>query len=290
MEKYSIVIPTFDDGPAVMKVINAALQSDAAKVVIVGGGNIPWNEIESINDNRLIRIHENTRKGKSRAIMNSISLLNEDIVFIVSGDIILDSTIFMDIFRKFDREVGVVVPKVSVINSTNIWEKACRAIWDIHDSQIKIMTSLSMNVHGGELIAVRREILLDFREVINDDAYLCLRSIEMGMKVIYDDGSVVKSVVPSNFFDIITQRRRIIYGHMQLMRMRMDPMVMDTLLFNNIRIFFLIFVDFIKRHREDLLYLPITLAAETTSMILAKIDILSGRGHRIWRIVPRESK
>ena len=290
MERYSIVIPTFDDGPAIIKVINAALQSDAAKVVIVGGGNIPWDEIESINDDRLIRIHENTRKGKSGAIMDSIGLLNEDIVFIVSGDIMFDSTIFTGIFRKFDREVGVVVPKVSVINFSNIWEKACRAIWDMHDSQIKIMTSLSLNVHGGELIAVRREILLDFREVINDDAYLCLRSIEMGMKVIYDDGSVVKSVVPSNFFDIITQRRRIIYGHMQLIRMRMDPMVMDTLLFNNIRIFFLIFVDFIRRHREDLLYLPITMAAETTSMILARIDILLGRDHRVWRIVPRGSK
>lgn len=290
MEKYSIVIPTFDDGPAVMKVINAALQSDATKIIVIGGGNIPWDEIEIIDDDRLIKIHENTRKGKAIAIMNSIDLLNEDIVFIVSGDIILDSTIFTRIFRKFDKEVGAVIPKISVINSSNIWEKACRVVWDLHDSQIKIMTSLSQRAHGGELIAVRREILSDFKEVINDDAYLCLKSIEMGMKVIYDDESVVKSVVPSNFFDIITQRRRIIYGHMQLMKMKMDPMVMDTLLFNNIRIFFLIFVDFIRKHREDLLYLPITVAAETISMILARIDFISGKDHRVWRIVPRESR
>jgi len=290
MEKYSIVIPTFDDGPAVMKVINAALQSDATKIIIIGGGNIPWDEIEIIDDDRLIKIHENTRKGKAMAIMNSIDLLNEDIVFIVSGDIIFDSTIFTRIFRKFDEEVGAVVPKISVINSSNIWEKACCVLWDLHDSQIKIMTSLSQSAHGGELIAVRREILSDFKEVINDDAYLCLKSIQMGMKVIYDDESVVKSVVPSNFFDIITQRRRIIYGHIQLMKMKMDPMVMDTLLFNNIHIFFLIFVDFIRKHREDLLYLPITVAAETISMILARIDFISGKDHRVWRIVPRESR
>ncbi len=289
MTKYSILILSYDDENLVMRPFISALESDAEAIILVGGGKIPWEMIDAFKDHRLVKIHETERSGKARAISKSLAYAKGDIIFLVSGDISFKDSIFSEIIGKFDNLTGVVVPRVLPSNLENMWEKSCKVLWDLHDSQLRIMTGLSKSAHGGELIAVRFEILKNFREVINDDAFLCLKSLEMGFKVVYSSESVVTCRVPSNFTDIIDQRRRIIYGHIELMKIGLDPMVMDTLAFRNFRIFLLILTDFLKRHREDFPFFPLTLATELISFFLAKADHLLGRDHTIWKIVPRFS-
>lgn len=287
MVKFSIMILSYDDGPLVLNPVRAALNSDASSIVLIGGGDIPREQIFGIGDLRFKKVFEEKRTGKAKAISRAIPLVDGEIVFIVSGDIQFNENIFHHMLAKFDEDVGVVVPKVVPLNSMNIWEKSCAVLWDIHDSQLKVMTSLGLSSHGGELIAVRRGLLDNFDEVINDDAYICLKAYSRGLRVIYDDDSIVSCIVPSDFFSIIDQRRRINYGHIQLRKMGLDPMIMNTLLFNNKRLFFIIFRTFVKENRRDVIFLPVTITTEVLSLILAKMDYISRKNHILWKIVPR---
>ncbi len=284
---YCIVIFSYDDGDLAKIPISKALSSRASSIIFAGGGKAPYDFISTIEDERFIPRIEDKRIGKSSALLGILKFIQEDVTFLVSGDISFGDEIFEQMMREFDESTGVVVPRISLADGSGLWWNVSKVLWDIHDSQLTVLSQLSENSHGGELIAIKTSLLKGFRDVINDDAFLCISAANMGLSVKYLDSAVVKSISPRSFLDLVVQRRRINYGHLELLRMRMDPKVMDTLLFTDPSLFMLIMNHFLKKHREDLIFLPLTIFCEFISMTLSRIDFATGKSHKIWKIVPR---
>jgi cellulose synthase/poly-beta-1,6-N-acetylglucosamine synthase-like glycosyltransferase len=285
----TLIIFSYDDGSLLLNPLHSALESNVDEIFLLYGGNAPYSEIAQITDSRLLKILESERKGKSGALRSIIDDISGDIVFMVSGDVIFDPGIVSLCEGKFSQNVGAISVKVRPINTDRLTERAAEIMWNIHDFQLSLLSSIHKNVHGGEFVALRKEIIKDMPEVVNDDEYLCIKAAEMGREVLYIDDVEVRNFVPSNPFDLFQQRRRINYGHIEIMKMGSDPMVMDSLFFTDPGTFIDIFSKFLKSRRWRLVPLVLSMAIEILSVASARIDMIAKKDHRRWHIVKRSS-
>jgi hypothetical protein len=61
----------------------------------------------------------------------------------------------------------------------------------------------------------------DVPELINEDAFLCLRAEVNGLSVNYLKDGEVHNLVPSNPMNLFQQRRRVNFGHIELKKNRL---------------------------------------------------------------------
>ncbi|MEM0133794.1 MAG: glycosyltransferase family 2 protein [Thermoplasmatales archaeon] len=287
--KKTAVIFSYNDGPLLLPPLTAALHSHIDQIFLLYGGEKVTPEIEYINDLRLVKVWENNRKGKVAALNSIVSEITGEIVFLISGDISFDPVIFERCEEKFSGDVGAISVRVRPTNTRNLTEKIGSMMWEMHDFQLSYLSKMSVNVHGGEFLCIRKSLMWEMPEVINDDEYLCLRASSLGLKVLYLEGETVHNMVPSNPFDLFQQRRRVNFGHLEIMRQGKDPLVMDTLFVNNTSLFLGIFSSFLREKRVNVLYLMGAVFIEFLAILSSRFDLAAGKDHRKWAMVKKET-
>ncbi len=289
MTSSTAVIISYDDGPILKNLVHEVLKSDVSRVVVMYGGHNGESEfMKSIDDKRLVCDENTERLGKCECLNRSFEYLIGDYVFVMSGDMEVDSDVFSKLISGFRDCVGVVVPKVIPRKSRGIHGLIGEIIWKLHDIQLSYLSERDLNVHGGELIAIRRSLLKKLPLVVNDDAYLCISAKNSGYSVIYDNSVTVHNFLPTGIRDLISQRVRINFGHQQLLRMKFDPLVMSTLLFTDRSVFFDIMLIYLKKYPRDAFGLPFVFLIELLSVAVARIRIRQGKNYLIWPIIKRD--
>ena len=91
-------------------------------------------------------------------------------------------------------------------------------LWDIHNATLDELDSKNDLGHAGDLLAVRRNLVHQFPNVINDDSFLALTVRERGFKVKRLNHGSVWITGPKSPTDYIYQRSRILRGHFELIR------------------------------------------------------------------------
>jgi len=289
MKMCTAVIISYDDGVIFKNLLQEVIRSQVARIVVmIGGHNGESDFLKNIDDSRLIYESNNDRLGKCECLNRALKYVAGDYVFVISGDIELNHDIFEKLILCFSEDVGVIVPKVIPRKTPGLHGLVGDIIWKLHDVQLTYLSERGLNVHGGELIAIRRSLLNKLPLVVNDDAYLCISAKNSGYSVIYNNNVTVNNFLPTCIRDLVRQRIRINFGHQQLLRMKFNPLVMSTLLMTDRKVFFDIMRVYMRRHKRDALVLPMVFLIELLSVVIARIQIHQGKNYLIWPLVKRD--
>ena len=287
--KKTAIIFSYNDGDLILSPLHSVLKSDVDQVFLLYGGENVSRGIDGIEDMRLIKVLEKERKGKVSALMSIVPNICGDIVFLLSGDIIFDPLLIKKCEESFEGTTGVVTVRVIPSNSLSFTEKVASLMWEMHDLQLSIMSKRGSNVHAGEFLCVRKGLLRDLPEVINEDEFLCIKAANSGLSVKYLEDQQVHNFVPSNLVDSFQQRRRVNFGHIEIEKIGWDPRIMDTLVFNETPLFLEIFSSFLKKKKWSVGTLFGAFSIEFLANLSARMDSYFGKDHRKWIMVKREN-
>ena len=287
--KKTAIIFSYNDGDLVLSPLKSVLKSDVDQVFLLYGGDPIPEEINRIQDNRLIKVLEKERKGKVKALNSISSNILGDIVFLISGDVSFDPSLIKRCEDSFTGTTGVVSVRVLPSNTRNYTEKIGALMWEMHDLQLSILSESGINVHAGEFLCVRKGLLRDLPEVINEDEFLCIEAANNSLSVKYLKDQEVHNYVPSNLVDLLQQRRRVNFGHIEIEKIGWDPRIMDTLVFSETPLFLVIFSTFLKQKKWNVATLFGAVSIEILANLSARMDSYFGKDHRKWTMVKRET-
>ena len=287
--KKTAIIFSYNDGDLVLSSLKSVLKSDVDQVFLLYGGDPIPEEISRIQDNRLIKVLEKERKGKVKALNSISSNILGDIVFLISGDVSFDPSLIKRCEDSFTGTTGVVSVRVLPSNTRNYTEKIGALMWEMHDLQLSILSESGINVHAGEFLCVRKGLLRDLPEVINEDEFLCIEAANNSLSVKYLKDQEVHNYVPSNLVDLLQQRRRVNFGHIEIKKIGWDPRIMDTLVFSETHLFLVIFSTFLKQKKWNVATLFGAVSIEILANLSARMDSYFGKDHRKWTMVKRET-
>jgi cellulose synthase/poly-beta-1,6-N-acetylglucosamine synthase-like glycosyltransferase len=227
----SAIVFAFEEVGALRRCLPSLLASSVGEIYVMYGGTDGSREyVDSIADPRLHGVYETIRAGKWRAFNRAIELVRGEVVLLVSGDTTFDPTVIDRLVAQCTPDVGVVFPRVVPTNISGGVTSLGATLWELHDAQIIEFERKGLPVHGGELQAVRRTLLEPINGVVNEDAYLCLRAVEQGYRVLYDRSTVIGNTVPEVMDEFLAQRTRVNYGHRQLAAVGRAPSTLDRLI------------------------------------------------------------
>lgn len=259
------------------------------KIVLAIGGNIKLREMPDGRDQgKVVVLYEKDRLGKAESYNRALNCLQSDITFLVSGDVRYDPGIFSRLESYFQGEVGMVIPRVVPSPPKTFAESVGSIMWLIHDITMETANRESRYFCGGELQAVKHPMPLISPEIINDDEFLCHQVYASGNRIVYARDIEVVNFMPVDFRHLLQQRTRINYGHLQSQRFNNWHSSISLKGFREIRESVHILFTFLKRHRNQVFPLFVSIFLEIVSIILAKIQEYGGKSYRYWKLRPQE--
>ena len=242
-------------------------------------------------DPRLVPLYERRREGKSSALNKIIRHASGDILVLASADIRIARNTIPRLVEGLveNREWGAVDSNVELVNGDKtVMDRIGNILWDTHNATLDRLDSQGrLGQVAGDLVAVRRDLIDQLPDVINDDAYIALRVRQRGFQVKRIHDAMVWIAAPRTPVDYLLQRSRILRGHLQLIKMfgKMPTTFEFQVLWNPKR-YLKILVKAVGRLGPRYL-MPLALAGflEFLSFQVAVIHSLTKHGHEPWRII-----
>jgi cellulose synthase/poly-beta-1,6-N-acetylglucosamine synthase-like glycosyltransferase len=135
-------------------------------------------------------------------------------------------------------------------------------------------------------MAARVEAMKELPEgVINDGAYLGGTARSRGYSIKHCEDAYVEIDVPTKISSLLSQRRRIIFGHLQTWRMiGKVPRTVESLLVSSPAIALKVLVNSLSRAPKLILALPVATVTEGISAGLAVFDAMrASKKHVVWK-------
>jgi len=276
----------YDNASGLSRLIPEVLATEVDEVVVMCGGTDGSRHVlAAIPDPRLTVVFEEERTGKWDAFNRGIERVHGDVVFLLSGDVRLDPEVFPCLLRSIADGAGVAFPRVEPSNVHGWVTRIGARLWSLRDAQHVEAAQLGLTVHGGELQAVRRELLEKIPPIVNEDAWVCLRAAERGYSVVYARDAVIANTVPESLGDLLRQRTRINFGHFQLWEAGYLPSTLDTLLVRRPTLFVRVFWRSILAHPRDFGTMPVLAVLEGIALLRGFVDHRRGLDYTRWRLV-----
>jgi cellulose synthase/poly-beta-1,6-N-acetylglucosamine synthase-like glycosyltransferase len=178
-------------------------------------------ELEGV-DKRLVVVLENKREGKAIAINKIIRRATGDILVLASADIKLGRNSIPRLVQSLadNSSWGAVDSRVELVNGdTKLMDRVCTLLWEVHNEILDELDGDDRLAHvAGDLWAVRRELIGEIPNTINDDAYLALMVQRKGSAIHRVGNSLVSIAGPRSPAEYVAQRSRILLGHFHLIR------------------------------------------------------------------------
>jgi biofilm PGA synthesis N-glycosyltransferase PgaC len=237
------------------------------------------------SDPRIRLIVEKERKGKASAINILLSKCNSDIMIMEPADTIPKSGSIRNLVLPFRRKsIGGTSGTEVLINPEN------SAMGWIPHVQWKLFDYISESEDRegsyfrlcGEFCAIRTGIVKRIPEyIVNDDAYIGLQIKRAGYDLAFVPEAKVIGKGPAKIREYLTQRRRVVYGHIQLEKQSKAQVAT----INSSRILKAL-PRMIGLHPKKLFGTLMAMSLEALSTMLARMDIRRGKSHTKWRMVP----
>lgn len=262
------------------------------KVVVVASGCDPRpieraREIASI-DPRFLIVEDSIRKGKFAAINQIIDDFDGDLLVLVNSDARplqgAISTLLQEITK--DRNVGVVSASPVVSGGKGMTNSVLQLMWGVHNECLSRLSDIEINNHCcDELIVIRKEALRKLPPgTVNDGAYLAGAAYHAGYSTKFCRAAEVEIDVPLSFADVVRQRRRIVYGHVQIWKsVGRSPRTLESMLPGNPLLSLSILIETLAKSPGLILALPLAIIGEAASIVMAFYDNLSSdKKHTTW--------
>ena len=295
---FTVGICATDTPPTLQPLLETVLMSEAPgfvlkKVVLVASEcsveTLRAARKIAARDLRIRLIEHEKRTGKADAINEIFRETEGDYLVYVNADAMVGIESIPTLLKSIDEDRGA-----GFISGRPIFERPGGLISDVLDVMWSSFSLLSSDPNGSrqsnhgtdELMVIRSELLVELPPgVVNDGAYVAGRIRERGFRVGYQPEAVVRIDVPKRMIDLIRQRRRILFGHIQVKRLvGKAPRTVETMMlfspFESIKIVILLLANKPKR----VLFLPIAALGELIALSGALWDTFaSNAGHAVWK-------
>jgi cellulose synthase/poly-beta-1,6-N-acetylglucosamine synthase-like glycosyltransferase len=233
-------------------------------------------------------IIEHERRGKAEAINQIMRNSIGELLVMQNGDAYPQRGAIRGLLSMArDPNVGAVSATPLLEQGHGLLRQSLEIMWTAHSS-----LSLQLN-HAGicnhacdELMVFRKDLVREFPEdTINDGAFIGGLVRARGYLVKFSPTSRVKIEVPLRPIDLVRQRRRITFGHVQVWkRLGRPPRTMESMMIGNPLSSLRMFVRTISTAPGRILAIPVTLTIEAISVTLGLLDVIvSTDRHRVWR-------
>ena len=240
-------------------------------------------------DPRIRLIEHERRTGKADALNEIFKETEGDFLVYVNADALISTKSIPALLKSIEGDAGA-----GFVSGRPTFERPRGLISDVLDVMWSSQNLLSSHPdqkrwrnHGtDELMAIRSGLLPELpRKVVNDGAYIAGRISEMGFRVGFQPEAVVRIDVPKRMVDLITQRRRILYGHIQVKRLvGKAPRTVETMMFFSPAQSAAIVIKMLAKRPRRVTVLPIAATGELIALLGALWDTLvSKTGHAVWK-------
>jgi len=240
-------------------------------------------------DPRLRLIEHEKRTGKADALNEVFSQTEGDFLVYVNADALIDSDSIPLLLKSIEEDEGT-----GFVSGRPVFAKASGVISDILDVMWSSFNLLSSDPgqskqtnHGtDELMVIRSDLLSDLPPgVVNDGAYIAGKIRERGFRIAFQPDAVVQIDVPRRMIDLIQQRRRILFGHIQVKRLLgKAPRTVETMMFFSPSQSLEIVIRMLADNPRLILVLPVAAVGELLAVAGALWDtFVHKQTHAIWR-------
>lgn len=240
-------------------------------------------------DPRLILLEEDLRHGKAEAVNRIIENSLGDYLLFVNSDTLplRGSSSELLLAAKCDAKAGVVSGKPYFESRRTLTSKVEQLMWLAHNECSARLDFLEGGNHTSDELMVVKSEILEFLPygLVNDGAYFASRATSSGYSVAFCRSAGVRINVPNRWVDLISQRRRILFGHFQVRKFTgQTPRTVESMLVSSPLFSLDIIVSILSRNPKLIFALPFAVVGEALSFFLAVKDwIVSTEEHRVWR-------
>ncbi len=239
-------------------------------------------------DNRLMLIEEPIRRGKATAVNQIIERFEGEFLVLVNSDALPErgaiGKLLMLIAQNDD--VGMVSASPVVDRNAGITGSVLQLMWGVHNQCLLELNHDDRNNHCcDELLAVRSEALRKLPPgTVNDGAFLAGAAYQAGYSIRFCEKARVRIDVPRSIYELMHQRRRIVYGHLQIWKSLGDsPRTLESMLLSDPRLSFSILIRTVAKSPRLMFALPVALVSEAVAITLGALDNLtSTKRHTKW--------
>ena len=121
--------------------------------------------------------------------------------------------------------------------------------------------------------------------IINDDEYLGNLVFSSGKKIIYRNDLIVKNRVPDNFINLLRQRIRVNYGHLQCLRILGKTSSFSIGFISNLKMSLNILRKLIDGDIVETYTLFLAVLIELTSLVISRMNYLLKVNMTKWKLV-----
>jgi biofilm PGA synthesis N-glycosyltransferase PgaC len=240
-------------------------------------------------DRRLRLIEHERRTGKADAINEIFRLTEGDFLVYVNADALIEADSISILLKSIeeDKGTGFVSGKPVFAKSGGLISDILDVMWTSFDLLSSDPDQRQQSNHGtDELMVIRSDLLFELPPgVVNDGAYIAGRIRERGFRVAFQPEAVVQIDVPRRMIDLIRQRRRILFGHIQVKRLLgKAPRTVETMMFFSPAQSVKIVIRMLANKPRRLFVLPVAAMGELIALAGALWDtFVSNAGHTVWK-------
>ncbi len=239
-------------------------------------------------DQRVRLIEHEKRTGKADAINEIIRWNHSEFLVFVNADAMVDSGSIPALLESIEKDerAGVISGRPVFESRGGVVSEVLNVMWESHNLLSADPGQSAERNHGtDELMVVRSELLPELPPgVVNDGAYIAGRIRGMGFKVGFQPEATVKIDVPKRMIDVIRQRRRILFGHIQVKRLvGKAPRTVETMMFFNPSESLKIVVRALAGRPKLIVVLPVAGMGELIAVSGALWDTITAKNHAVWK-------
>jgi cellulose synthase/poly-beta-1,6-N-acetylglucosamine synthase-like glycosyltransferase len=231
-------------------------------------------------------VEEPTRLGKASAVNLILAQAKGEIIAFLSADVIPQPNCLIALLKPMaDPSVGISCQPVPVPRGRPLIRGIVDTLWGFHNWQLEKLNDAGLLMHASEVFCLRKGLVTGIpSDLVNDDAYIAVRTKSLGYKIKYTRQSQVGVLGPQTVGDYIQQRRRIIAGHYQVHDRtgHFSQFLFYSALVRPV-VTLRILVEYFALHGSVRSGLS-TVLLELAAHFFAGVDLLWGKSHAIWSI------
>jgi poly-beta-1,6-N-acetyl-D-glucosamine synthase len=262
------------------------------RIIIVASGchDHTVREVRKLasEDTRVQVIVEDRRRGKAQAINQILERSRGEFLAMLNADAFPERGSIRKLLNLAnDKLVGAASAEPVFDTGRGLLQRALSLMWSSHS-----LMSLSLN-HAGisnhacdELLVVRRSLFTSLpSNLVNDGAYIGGLVRSKGYLVKFSVSARVKIAVPKVPIDLIRQRRRILFGHVQVWKkLGRPPRTIESMLFMDPLVSLRTILKTLSQRPRLILGFPLVAVSESLAILMGLWDVAnSTERHAVWR-------
>jgi cellulose synthase/poly-beta-1,6-N-acetylglucosamine synthase-like glycosyltransferase len=235
----------------------------------------------------LIVIEEPVRKGKAEAINRILENFTGSFLVLLNSDAQPEHGAIAQLLSVIagDDNVGMVSAWPVLPGARGITGAVLRLMWGVHNECLLTLNHRGLNNHCcDELIVLRTDAVRGLpTDTVNDGAFMAGSAYRDGYSIKFSHTARVKIDVPRRISDLLKQRRRILYGHAQIIDLvGQAPRTLESMVFTSPKLGLSILVRTLARSPRLILALPVAVVGELISAMGAAFDRVTSKNHVPW--------